>query len=81
MEIFVELWVGSLIVAGILGVLTYYPCYYGICWYRMKRWGQLVPPSAAGEPREEPKTESDDRPNAEGEMVTASASGDSDRSP
>lgn len=65
MEIFVELWVGSLIVACVLGVLTYFPCYYGICWYRMKRWGQLVPPSAQQEKvdESEPPAEEQDSPD------------------
>lgn len=45
MEIFTPLWVGSLIVAGILGYVSYYVTYYAICGYRMKRWGQLMPPT------------------------------------
>jgi uncharacterized protein (DUF2062 family) len=82
MEIFVELWVGSLIVAGILGVLTYIPCYYGICWYRMKRWGRLVPPSAASRSVAKPREgESENPPPSQeaSEALSGSApSGDSD---
>lgn len=38
--------VGSLMVASVLGVLTYYLSLYAIRSYRLKRWGQLMPPSA-----------------------------------
>lgn len=50
MEIAVPLWVGSILVALALGIPTYYLCYYSICWYRLKRWGQLVPPWNAPPP-------------------------------
>ena len=43
-EIAAPLWVGSLLVAMILGYATYYVSYYAIYGYRMKRWGQLMPP-------------------------------------
>jgi uncharacterized protein (DUF2062 family) len=45
-DIAAPLWVGSLIVALIVGYVTYYVSYYAIYGYRMKRWGQLLPPSA-----------------------------------
>ena len=38
------LWLGGLIVGAFLGVLTYYLLYVAICRYRMRRWGQLIPP-------------------------------------
>lgn len=44
-EIAAPLWVGSLIVALIVGYVTYYVSYYAIYGYRMKRWGQLLPPN------------------------------------
>lgn len=43
-EIAAPLWLGCLVVGGILAVVSYFASYYTICWYRMKRWGQLVPP-------------------------------------
>ena len=46
MEIASPLWVGSAIVATILGYISYYVSYYAIYGYRMKRWGQPMPPSA-----------------------------------
>jgi hypothetical protein len=50
LEIAVPLWVGSIIVALALAIPTHYICYYTICGYRMKRWGQLLPPSATPTP-------------------------------
>jgi uncharacterized protein (DUF2062 family) len=46
LDIAVPLWFGSILVATALAVPTYYICYWTICWYRMKRWGQLIPPLA-----------------------------------
>ena len=43
-EVAVPLWTGSLITATILGVPTYFLCYYVIRIYRMRRWGQIMPP-------------------------------------
>lgn len=43
-EIAAPLWLGCIVVGGVLGVISYFASYYTICWYRMKRWGQLVPP-------------------------------------
>lgn len=43
-EIAAPLWLGCLVIGGGLGVVTYFISYYTICWYRMKRWGALVPP-------------------------------------
>lgn len=56
MEIAAPLWLGSVIVATALAIPTYYICYRSICWYRIKRWGNLVPPSAAES--QAPSTES-----------------------
>lgn len=36
---------GSLIVASVFGVISYYISLYLIRSYRMKRWGQLMPPN------------------------------------
>lgn len=36
---------GSLIVALVLGTLSYYVSLFAIRHYRLKRWGQLMPPS------------------------------------
>jgi uncharacterized protein len=41
------LWVGCLVVGSILGYLTYHITYRMICAYRLRRWGQLTPPSKA----------------------------------
>ncbi|MBB73975.1 MAG: hypothetical protein CMJ75_05610 [Planctomycetaceae bacterium] len=38
------LWIGGIIVGTLLGALTYFLLYFSICRYRMRRWGQLVPP-------------------------------------
>ncbi len=46
MEVAAPLWVGSLVVAALVGYATYYISYYAIYGYRMKRWGQPMPPSA-----------------------------------
>jgi hypothetical protein len=43
-EIAWPLWMGSLLVGLLLGYLAYYASYHAICAYRMKRWGQLIPP-------------------------------------
>ena len=45
LEIAVPLWLGCLIVSGGLALVTYYVVYFGIRWYRLRRWGQLLPPS------------------------------------
>ncbi|MCU0960962.1 MAG: DUF2062 domain-containing protein [Pirellulaceae bacterium] len=44
MEIAVPLWLGCVVVGILLAYPTYYLLYYGICTYRMRRWGQLIPP-------------------------------------
>lgn len=44
LDIATPLWVGSLIVAGISGYVTYYLVLHCVRGYRMRRWGQLVPP-------------------------------------
>jgi uncharacterized protein (DUF2062 family) len=57
MEIAAPLWVGSLVVAVFAGYLTYYISYYAIYGYRMKRWGQPIPPSATSEKPASPPAE------------------------
>ena len=37
------LWVGGIAVGFLAAYPTYYISYFVIRWYRMKRWGQLVP--------------------------------------
>lgn len=44
MEIATPLWIGSLVIAFVLGYISYYVSYYAISGYRMRRWGQLMPP-------------------------------------
>jgi uncharacterized protein (DUF2062 family) len=39
------LWVGCLVVATVFGVLSYYGSLIAIRSYRLRRWGQLMPPS------------------------------------
>lgn len=60
-ERFVELaeplWIGSLIVASIVGYVTYYLSYYAIYGYRMKRWGQLLPPNGKNTSEKERSSE------------------------
>jgi uncharacterized protein (DUF2062 family) len=56
-EIAAPLWVGSLVVATIVGYATYYISYYTIYGYRMKRWGQPMPPSATPEKPASPSAE------------------------
>jgi len=46
-HIAVPLWVGCLLVSTILGYISYRISLSAISAYRMRRWGQLVPPSAA----------------------------------
>ena len=44
MEIAAPLWLGSMVISLILGYASYYISYYAIAGYRMRRWGQLMPP-------------------------------------
>ncbi|MCA9205612.1 MAG: DUF2062 domain-containing protein [Planctomycetales bacterium] len=44
MEIAAPLWLGGCLVGLALGAVAYWSVYYLLCWYRMRRWGQLVPP-------------------------------------
>ncbi|MDA7950771.1 MAG: DUF2062 domain-containing protein [Pirellulaceae bacterium] len=50
MDIVWPLWVGSLVIATAVAALGYLLSYYGICAYRLKRWGQLLPPMASKDP-------------------------------
>lgn len=45
-QIAAPLWLGSIFVGFLLATAAYYISYYAIYGYRMKRWGQLLPPSA-----------------------------------
>lgn len=44
-DIAIELWLGCIVIGGILGVLSYYITYSLVYTYRMRVWGQLVPPT------------------------------------
>lgn len=39
------LWVGCMLVATVFGVISYYLSLYAIRAYRLRRWGQLMPPN------------------------------------
>jgi len=56
-EIAAPLWVGSLLVAMVIGYVTYYISYYAIYGYRMKRWGQVMPPDRKSKSDEETSAE------------------------
>jgi len=43
-DIAIELWLGSIVIGGVLGILSYYATYWGVYTYRMRVWGQLTPP-------------------------------------
>ena len=45
-DIAAPLWLGGLILGTLIGVPTYYLLYFVIRSYRLRRWGQLVPPHA-----------------------------------
>ena len=45
LEIAVPLWTGSLVIAFLLAYPTYYGLFHVIRIYRLRRWGQLVPPT------------------------------------
>lgn len=46
-EILAPLMLGSAIVGGILGLISYYVTYWLVSKYRLRKWGQLVPPSVS----------------------------------
>ncbi len=43
-DIAVELWLGSIVIGGVLGILSYFLTYCVVYTYRMRVWGQLTPP-------------------------------------
>ncbi len=43
-DIAIELWLGCIVIGGVLGILSYYISYWGVYVYRMRVWGQLTPP-------------------------------------
>ena len=45
LDIAAPLWLGCIVVGGALGVLSYYISLFFIRSYRLRRWGQLLPPS------------------------------------
>lgn len=46
MQIAWPLWVGSFVLGAVVAWFSYYLSYWAIYTYRMKRWGQLLPPRA-----------------------------------
>lgn len=44
LDIATPLWVGCIVVGLVLGVISYYVSLFAIRNYRLKRWGQLLPP-------------------------------------
>ncbi len=46
MEFIWPLCLGCLVVASVMAILSYYVSLYAIRSYRLRRWGQLMPPSA-----------------------------------
>lgn len=47
MEVAAPLWLGCVICGGVAAVLSYFAVYYLVATYRLRRWGQLVPPNHA----------------------------------
>jgi len=62
MEIAIPLWLGCIVVGLLLAYPTYYGLYYAIRAYRLKRWGQLRPPSAVSAVIEQRKRGGRDAP-------------------
>lgn len=44
LEIAWPLWAGCIVVGFVLGYVTYYLVYFTVRNYRLRRWGQLIPP-------------------------------------
>jgi uncharacterized protein (DUF2062 family) len=44
LEIAVPLWLGCVLVSSALAIITYYAVYFSVRGYRLKRFGQLIPP-------------------------------------
>ncbi len=55
MEIAAPLWLGCVLVGGALAVLSYFVVYYLVSAYRLRRWGQLVPPALNETPHPAPR--------------------------
>ncbi len=51
LEIAVPLWLGGVVVGILMACPTYYFLYYSIRSYRLRRWGQLVPPPVGARAR------------------------------
>ena len=47
MVIVEPLWLGSLMLGLLFGYIVYYVAYHGVRSYRLRRWGQLVPPTSS----------------------------------
>jgi len=43
-DIALELWLGCIVIGGVLGVISYFVTYQMVYYYRMRVWGQLTPP-------------------------------------
>jgi uncharacterized protein (DUF2062 family) len=44
-EIAGPLWLGSIVIGGVLSSISYYVTLQAVCKYRMRKWGQLMPPA------------------------------------
>lgn len=49
LDIAAPLWLGCIVVGGTLGIASYYISLFAIRSYRLRRWGQLMPPSLTAE--------------------------------
>jgi len=65
---------GSLIVAAVLGTFSYYISLLAIRRYRLKRWGQLMPPSLTPEEQEDEENLLPNKPKASKEGSKAGES-------
>ena len=55
LHIAAPLWLGSLLIGFLVGYITYYVVYFVVRAYRLKRWGQLVPPLGKTKSRDQPQ--------------------------
>ena len=44
-EVALPMMLGSVVVGFAAALPAYLVTYYAICFYRLRRWGQLIPPS------------------------------------
>ena len=75
LEFIGPLGLGSLVVASVAGILSYYISLFVIRNYRLKRWGQLMPPSLT--PVDEDNDEAGDHPSSRDSLADKPKSGES----